>query len=223
MVRNIVTGKNQWAVGSEQWAVLRKRRRGFFRPLPTAHCPPVAHWLYAAGVDDRDHDHHHPGGHRAAAVSEDDLATREAVLRDDLYNMRKLLDQYAADKQKLPQSLDDLVTGGYMREMPKDPMTGQADWTRRHRRRSKLDRRRNRIDGCSQQLDGYCHGRHALYRMVKGIANFGLRISNWSPAEGFKFKLKAAVGNHHEDKFEIRNPKSEIRNFCKCLIPYPNS
>jgi general secretion pathway protein G len=57
------------------------------------------------------------------------LATREAVLREDLFNMRKLLDQYAADKQKLPQSLDDLVTGGYLRELPKDPITGQADWT----------------------------------------------------------------------------------------------
>jgi general secretion pathway protein G len=57
------------------------------------------------------------------------LTTREAVLRDDLFNMRKLLDQYAADKQKLPQSLDDLVTGGYLRELPKDPITGQADWT----------------------------------------------------------------------------------------------
>jgi general secretion pathway protein G len=57
------------------------------------------------------------------------LATREAVLRDDLYNLRKLLDQYAADKQKLPQSLDDLVASGYMRNLPVDPMTGQADWT----------------------------------------------------------------------------------------------
>jgi len=57
------------------------------------------------------------------------LATREAVLREDLYKMRNLLDQYAADKQKLPQQLDDLVTGGYLRELPKDPMTGQADWT----------------------------------------------------------------------------------------------
>jgi general secretion pathway protein G len=57
------------------------------------------------------------------------LATREAVLRDDLFKMRSLIDQYAADKQKLPQSLDDLVAGGYMRELPKDPITGQADWT----------------------------------------------------------------------------------------------
>ena len=56
------------------------------------------------------------------------LATREAVLRDDLYNLRRLLDQYATDKQKLPQSLEDLVSEGYMRELPKDPMTGQPDW-----------------------------------------------------------------------------------------------
>ena len=56
------------------------------------------------------------------------LATREAVLRDDLHNLRKLIDQYATDKQKLPQSLEDLVAEGYMRELPKDPMTGQADW-----------------------------------------------------------------------------------------------
>jgi len=57
------------------------------------------------------------------------LATREAVLRDDLFRMRSLLDQYAADKQKLPQTLDDLVSGGYLRELPKDPITGQQDWT----------------------------------------------------------------------------------------------
>ena len=57
------------------------------------------------------------------------LAAREAVLREDLYNFRKLLDQFAADKGKLPQSLDELVSEHYMREMPVDPITGQADWT----------------------------------------------------------------------------------------------
>jgi general secretion pathway protein G len=57
------------------------------------------------------------------------LSTREAVLRDDLYTLRKLIDQYAADKQKLPESLDALVTSGYMREKPKDPITGTDDWT----------------------------------------------------------------------------------------------
>lgn len=57
------------------------------------------------------------------------MHARETVLRDDLFKMRSLLDQYAADKGKLPQSLDDLVTSGYMREIPVDPMTGQKDWT----------------------------------------------------------------------------------------------
>ena len=53
---------------------------------------------------------------------------RESVLRDDLFQMRKMIDQYAADKGKLPQSVDDLVQAGYIREMPVDPMTGRAEW-----------------------------------------------------------------------------------------------
>lgn len=57
------------------------------------------------------------------------MHARETVLRDDLYNMRKLLDEYAADKGKLPQSLDDLVTEHYLREIPKDPITDNKDWT----------------------------------------------------------------------------------------------
>ena len=56
------------------------------------------------------------------------MHTRESVLRDDLFKMRSLLDQYAADKGKLPQSLDDLVSNGYIREIPVDPFTGQKDW-----------------------------------------------------------------------------------------------
>ena len=57
------------------------------------------------------------------------MQTREAVLRDDLRKLRTLIDQFATDKQKLPQSLEELVSEGYMRELPKDPMTGQPDWT----------------------------------------------------------------------------------------------
>jgi len=56
------------------------------------------------------------------------LAAREATLREDLYTMRKLIDQYAADKGKLPQSLSDLQTAGYVHEIPIDPMTDAADW-----------------------------------------------------------------------------------------------
>ncbi|MGI8655163.1 MAG: type II secretion system protein [Pyrinomonadaceae bacterium] len=53
---------------------------------------------------------------------------QEATLRDDLFQMRKLIDQYAADKGKLPSSLDDLVSSGYMREIPVDPITDDKNW-----------------------------------------------------------------------------------------------
>ena len=57
------------------------------------------------------------------------MHARETVLRDDLYRMRSLIDQYAADKGKLPQSLEDLVSAGYMREIPTDPITEQKEWS----------------------------------------------------------------------------------------------
>ncbi|HVI08958.1 MAG TPA: prepilin-type N-terminal cleavage/methylation domain-containing protein [Candidatus Binatia bacterium] len=56
------------------------------------------------------------------------VKARESVLRNDLFELRKLISQYTLDKQKAPQSLDDLVQGGYLKEIPKDPMTGQANW-----------------------------------------------------------------------------------------------
>jgi len=48
---------------------------------------------------------------------------KEAVLRDDLFQLRSLIDQYTMDKQQAPQSLDDLLTAGYLRALPKDPFT----------------------------------------------------------------------------------------------------
>ena len=56
------------------------------------------------------------------------LHAREATLRDDLFQMRKMIDQYAADKGQLPQAPEDLVTGGYLREIPVDPITRERDW-----------------------------------------------------------------------------------------------
>ena len=56
------------------------------------------------------------------------MHTRETVLKDDLRKMRSLLDQFAADKGRLPQSLDEIVSEGYMREIPIDPFTGNKDW-----------------------------------------------------------------------------------------------
>jgi general secretion pathway protein G len=53
---------------------------------------------------------------------------REAVLRDDLFTMRKLIDEYTIDKQQPPTSLDDLASAGYLRGgIPVDPFTGSND------------------------------------------------------------------------------------------------
>ena len=52
---------------------------------------------------------------------------REAVLKEDLHVMRAAIDSYTADTQKAPQSLEDLVTDGYLRSIPVDPMTRAAD------------------------------------------------------------------------------------------------
>src|SRR5450432_2710747 len=127
MERNIVTGKNQWASSSEQLAA----DRGRVVSLPTAHCPL-------------------PNGFRGFTLLElmivitiiiilaaialpqyqkSVMHAKEAVLREDLFQMRKLIDQYGADKGKLPQSLDELVSAGYMREVPTDPITDNKDWS----------------------------------------------------------------------------------------------
>lgn len=52
---------------------------------------------------------------------------REAVLKEDLHVLRSAIDSYTADKQKAPQSLDDLVQEGYIRAIPEDPFTRSKD------------------------------------------------------------------------------------------------
>ena len=135
-----MTGERQWSVGSGQWAVRRSvaatsiHRDCLFRnrfSLPTAHCPPttgspgftllelmivISIIIILAAI-------------ALPQYQKTIMHTREAVLRDNLYKMRMLIDQYAADKQALPQSLEELVSAGYMRTLPVDPMTNQTDWT----------------------------------------------------------------------------------------------
>lgn len=53
--------------------------------------------------------------------------SREAVLKEDLFRMRDAIDQYYADKNKYPSTLQDLVGDGYLREIPKDPFTNSSD------------------------------------------------------------------------------------------------
>ena len=53
--------------------------------------------------------------------------SQEAVLKEDLFRMRDVIDQHYADKQRYPEALDALVTEGYLRQIPKDPFTGSAE------------------------------------------------------------------------------------------------
>jgi len=53
--------------------------------------------------------------------------SKESVLKSNLFTMRSLIDEYTYDKQKAPQSLQDLVSEGYLREIPTDPMTNSKD------------------------------------------------------------------------------------------------
>jgi general secretion pathway protein G len=52
---------------------------------------------------------------------------REAALKEDLHVMRDAIDSYTMDKNKAPQSLDDLVQTGYLKKIPQDPFTHSAD------------------------------------------------------------------------------------------------
>ena len=52
---------------------------------------------------------------------------KEAVLKEDLHTLRSAIDSYTADKAKAPQSLDDLVQAGYLKTIPKDPITSRTD------------------------------------------------------------------------------------------------
>jgi general secretion pathway protein G len=54
---------------------------------------------------------------------------REAVLRSDLHAIRDAIEKYTYDKEAAPNSLDDLVQGGYLSQVPKDPITNAPDWT----------------------------------------------------------------------------------------------
>src|SRR5499427_5759216 len=56
------------------------------------------------------------------------LRAKEGVLKQDLFTLRQVISQYTLDKQKAPQALDDLVQAGYLKVIPKDPFTNEANW-----------------------------------------------------------------------------------------------
>jgi len=61
------------------------------------------------------------------AYNQSIVRARESVLSQNLFTLRTVISQYTLDKQKAPQSLDDLVSSGYLKQIPMDPMTGRND------------------------------------------------------------------------------------------------
>jgi general secretion pathway protein G len=55
------------------------------------------------------------------------IRAKESVLKNNLFTMRTVIDEYTYDKQKAPQTLNDLVSDGYLRQVPVDPMTNNAE------------------------------------------------------------------------------------------------
>lgn len=56
------------------------------------------------------------------------LRSKEAALKQNLFVMRNSIEQFTLDKEAAPQSLDELVSAGYLRAVPKDPITNAVDW-----------------------------------------------------------------------------------------------
>jgi general secretion pathway protein G len=54
------------------------------------------------------------------------IRAKESVLKNNLFTIRMMIDEYSYDKQKAPQTLQDLVQEGYLREIPRDPLTGNS-------------------------------------------------------------------------------------------------
>lgn len=89
------------------------------------------------------------------------VRAKEAALKQDCQVLRQAIDQYTLDKEQAPQSLDDLVSAGYLREVPVDPITRQRDW---------------RTDTCDLVLSSE--------QTVTGICNVHSNSDRVSPFEG---------------------------------------
>jgi general secretion pathway protein G len=94
------------------------------------------------------------------------VQARESVLRSNLSTLRKVIDQYTLDKQKAPQSLDDLVTAGYLRQVPLDPMTKQPNWEVKE-------------EDVTMAVDQQDPGIDDVHSSSNGIASDGTTYSTW--------------------------------------------
>jgi general secretion pathway protein G len=118
MERNIVNGR--WSVASGQWSVekmatphSKQKRENGFSLLELMIAMFILIILISVALPTYQRSIQH---------------ARETVLRENLWQMRKAIDQFHSDKGKLPQSVGELVDGKYLREAPVDPITENAEW-----------------------------------------------------------------------------------------------
>ena len=83
---------------------------------------------------------------------------RESVLRQNLFTLRSVISQYTLDKQKAPQSLDDLIQAGYMKQIPSDPITNQPNWA--------VDQEENLILSPDEQDQGGINDVHSASTLI---------------------------------------------------------
>ena len=116
--------------------------------------------------------HDHRGTDRAhqlpRSARQQIVHARESVLRQNLFTLRTLISQYTLDKQKAPQALEDLVSAGYLKQIPPDPITGTADWTQ--------DQAEDTISSPDQQDEGGIDDVHIASNQV---GSNGTAYSTW--------------------------------------------
>ena len=92
--------------------------------------------------------------------------SREAVLKEDLFRMRDAIDQYYADRGEYPSTLENLVTDGYLRTIPEDPLTGSAEtW---QTELAELD-----------PADPFAQGIYDVKSSAEGVALNGTLYADW--------------------------------------------
>ena len=92
---------------------------------------------------------------------------RESALRQNLYHLRQAIDQYTMDKQKAPQSLDELVSAKYLREIPVDPMTQSREtWV--------VD-----MEDLYSSIDQNESGISDVHSGAQGVADDGTAYNTW--------------------------------------------
>jgi general secretion pathway protein G len=114
MGRSTVTGRRQWSVVSGQWSAKAEAKdQSGFSLLELMIAMFIMIILLSVAVPTYERSVRH---------------ARETVLHENLWQMRRAIDQFTADKGKLPKSIDDLVTSKYLHDKPIDPILDKAEW-----------------------------------------------------------------------------------------------